>query len=245
MIIEVPESFPFVVKNSNIPSKIHLHLAQPESINLLDSKVMDENEHKRANSFKFANDRNLYIASHIFLRQVLSSHAALEPNAWQFIFNAYGKPSIANSGYRGIQFNLSHTRGLITCVISHNQSIAELGVDVEEYHPLTDLTALCHYAFSSKEGNHVLSTNNSEVQKKRFFTYWTLKEAYIKARGLGLSIPLQQFALHKGENQEWQVSCEPELQDDVKLWQFITFQVGSYHHSSIAIRMAAANNHTC
>lgn len=210
---------------------IHIYIAQPATINLTDEKILDEKEHGRADSYYFHPDRVLYIAAHIFLRQKLSCYSSVLPQQWRFETNAYGKPAIENPGHQWLQFNLSHTRGLVACAISYRSAV---GIDVEQRKVLSDLESLCRYAFSSSETADILSAQSREEKENRFYTYWTLKEAYIKTLGMGMSIPLQQFAFRKKQNGEWVVDFEPELADEGGNWQFASFVSGE-HQLSVSI----------
>jgi 4'-phosphopantetheinyl transferase len=95
-------------------------------------------------------------------------------------------------------------------------------------------------AFSSSEVADVLSPTERSAQEQRFFTYWTLKEAYIKARGMGLSIPLQQFSFIKTTTGKWTLHCDPELNDSGKNWTFSTYKINDYY---LAISIAVNNFH--
>lgn len=216
-----------------------IHLSAPHNIDLAGEQWLDQHELSRANAFKFAQDRALYVAAHSFLRQSLSHYAPLTPDAWRFVHNAYGKPAIANQGYQALQFNLSHTQGLIACAISHTHTV---GVDVEQRKTLADLAALCRYAFTPQETAHVLAQHSVTTQEKHFFTYWTLKEAYIKAKGMGLSIPLQDFYFSHNQQQQWQIHTTKELEAQNQHWQFNTFAT-QQHHLAIAIAPKPMSSH--
>jgi 4'-phosphopantetheinyl transferase len=69
-----------------------------------------------------------------------------------------------------------------------------------------------------------------------FFDYWTLKEAYIKARGLGLTLPLGQFTFHRIPGRAPAISFAPELHDDPSSWQFAQFWPTRDHRMAVAVR---------
>lgn len=209
---------------------VHIHLARPDP-NSPFPLTLHPLERQRMQHFKFANDRWLYGAARTFLRQTLSLHAPLPPSAWQFNTNPYGKPFITNPGYEWLQFNLSHTPGLVACAVSEGQVI---GVDVERLHPLDDLEALCSSVFAPLETQAVLAACTQHEREQRFFTYWTLKEAYIKARGLGIPA-LQQFAFQATRNGGWQLHCSPALQDAGHDWHFLSMPIGTEHYLGMAV----------
>jgi len=208
---------------------INIHLYQPDSIAQSTTCLLDHQEQARANTFAFDKDKALYIAAHTFLRQTLSQYAPLSSEQWKFQQNTYGKPSIANIGYERLHFSLSYTQGFVACAISEETTV---GFDVEKVTSLPDLDTLCHYALSTKEAKDVLGITDLEQRKQRFFTYWTLKEAYIKARGMGLSLPLQQFTLEQNKHLNWQLQSDetsPLMQHE--MWRFEHKEINHYHLS--------------
>ncbi|WMP19450.1 4'-phosphopantetheinyl transferase family protein [Thiothrix lacustris] len=214
---------------------IHLYWEKPEAISLAKTDWLNAAEQQRANAFRFRQDRDLYVAAHIFLRQTLSQQADIHPAEWQFVSNAYGKPAITNPGYEGLQFNLSHTKGLLACTVCQGRSV---GIDVERCKPLQHLASLCQSALSPSESADVLSNSTHEMQQQRFFTYWTLKEAYIKARGMGLSLPLQEFTFTQASDGQWRLHCEPALHDSGAHWWFLSLPIENSHHLALAVQVA-------
>lgn len=211
--------------------KIHVYLTPPEAVDITQEDWLDSNEQARANNFKFSKDRHLYVAAHLYVRNILSQYGSLPPSSWCFQTNLYGKPFVSNHQYTELCFNLSHTQGLIACIISYKQAV---GIDVEQYKPLPDFNALCQTAFSPLEIADILSLKKRSVQEQRFFTYWTLKESYIKARGMGLSIPLQQFSFIETTTGKWELHCDPILMSSGKNWQFSTHKINE-HYLAIAV----------
>lgn len=209
----------------------HLYITRPEQVKTPGTAILDNAERSRADAFKFPQDRELYIAAHLFMRRTLSKHAPIAPADWRFTTNTYGKPFIATPGYEHLQFNLSHTQGMIACAVSYTGAV---GVDVEKRKPLTDLDALCRYALSPLEAHDVLSIRDPARKEQRFFTYWTLKEAYIKATGMGLSIPLQEFTFTQDTKLEWRLHTETPESNPQEKWQFDTHIIGR-HHLSVGI----------
>jgi 4'-phosphopantetheinyl transferase len=195
--------------------EIHIHLLRPEFCVDAYKATLDSSEQQRAQAFKFSKDRDLYVAAHVFLRQVLSRYACVPAKAWQFSCNRYGKPAIANPGHQWLQFNLAHTKGMVACAVARNRAV---GVDVEHRKYLEDLPSLCHQAFSPIEARAVLAHQLPDDREHCFFNYWTLKEAYIKARGLGLSLPLQTFSFVQKADQSWYLQHGLNFPDDGENW---------------------------
>lgn len=193
--------------------------------------------------FVFERDRHQYLVTRALLRTVLSRYAPVPPAEWGFVRNTYGKPEI--SGPPGVfwpSFNLSHTRGLIACAVS--ASHRELGVDVEDTSRCSETVSIAEHFFSATEVR-ALRALPEAAQRERFFSYWTLKESYIKARGMGLSIPLEQFSLHlpgprsAHDDQEQapiRISFDPRLQDEPHSWQLVLLRASPRHFLALGAR---------
>ncbi|MBK8452739.1 MAG: 4'-phosphopantetheinyl transferase superfamily protein [Thiofilum sp.] len=187
---------------------LDVHLIYADQWHTLDSECLSRTERERAAQFRLAAPRTLYQAAHAFLRQVLSLYAPLRPQAWCFSTNPYGKPCITNPHYESIQFNLSHTEGLVACVVAHNITV---GIDIERIQPMEDLAAVARYTFAPCEAEAVLALSDPLQQQQRFFTYWTLKEACLKAWGTGFSLPPQSFTLVQDQQEQWVMQDTPSL----------------------------------
>src|SRR5262249_38404375 len=157
----------------------------------------------RHRRFLFAEHRHQFLISHALLRQVLSLYVDVAPAAWVFSTTAHGKPEIAApAGPPSLRFNLSHPPGR-ACLAARLGG--EIGVDVENMQRREVGLELAERYFASDEVAHLRRLEGAE-RKSAFFDYWTLKEAYLKARGLGLSLPLDAFAFSLPEGRQPQVS---------------------------------------
>src|SRR5258708_14881311 len=155
--------------------------------------TLSSSERQRAECFIFERHRRQYIFAHGLLRIALSSSVPeVEPSDWRFVANRYGRPFIAAPAIaRTVYFSLSHTEGCVACVVSGCEAV---GVDVEEIQERRALLATAHSNFSLEEID-ALRVLQPGALVDRFFDYWTLKEAYLKARGTGLNLPLNQFSI--------------------------------------------------
>lgn len=179
--------------------QIHLwfvFLDEIRDARLLDQyrRLLTEEERHQERRFFFAKDQHRYLVTRALLRTTLSRYAPIAPEQWSFYRNAYGRPEIANDDCRAneISFNVSHTLGLIMLAVTGK---CLLGVDTENVRTRQVSPDLATHFFSRAEAT-ALQRLPVELQHERFFQYWTLKESYIKARGMGLSIPLDQFSFH-------------------------------------------------
>lgn len=188
-------------------------------------------EKKRSKEFYFEKDQSQFILSRAFLRTVLSHYLPTKPNEWQFIRNSFGKPSIQFPIYKNVlQFNLSHTKEWIVCAVTWNYDI---GVDVECYLRQVKNKELACRFFAQQEVDQ-LSQLSVEKQKFHFFDYWTLKEAYIKACGKGLYIPLNSFSFELDQN-EIKIHFDFETQDHLNNWNFWLLQPNLPYKIAIAL----------
>jgi len=173
------------------------------------------------------------------VRNTLSRYAPIEPRDWSFKYNRYGRPEIAGGGSTlGLRFNLSHTKGLVACIVTN---ALDCGIDVEYERPLDDLMQLACTVFSTNE-QASLNSLPSELQLGRFYALWTLKEAYIKARGLGLSLPLQEFSFELEEAASPSLEIADSLEDDPDEWQILTCQATKMHKLAVALRRGRTAN---
>jgi 4'-phosphopantetheinyl transferase len=146
----------------------------------------------------------------------------VEPREWTFSANAYGRPEISNAeaADAALSFNLSHTHSLIVLAVTRERAV---GVDVENVRAREGSIEIAHHYFAPPEVA-VLTAAPVHEQQYRFFEYWTFKEAYIKARGMGLSLPLDKFNFHYPGADAVAIEIDRELSDDPARWQFWQFR---------------------
>jgi 4'-phosphopantetheinyl transferase len=222
--------------------QIHLWLAFGDDINdraLLDSyrAVMNDDERARELRLRFEKDRKSFIITRALVRTVLSRYAAVEPAAWQFGTNAYGRPEILNTIAlnAGLNFNVAHTHGMIVLAVGVHRA---LGVDAEHMTQRRVSRAIADRYFATEEVAALASVPRNR-QRNRFFEYWTLKESYIKARGMGLSIPLDQFSFHFPRDRAVEIRIDARLGDDPKRWQFWQFRPTADHVVAVCVERRA------
>jgi 4'-phosphopantetheinyl transferase len=186
----------------------------------------------RADRFVHQSDRHTFTLAHALVRATLSEHAATPPGDWQFDANAHGCPSVVaeQAGAPILQFNLSHTDGLVVVAVTRGH---RLGVDVERVDRVVHAgVAERHFAPAEVRALRALP----EVEQPRaFFDYWTLKEAYIKARGLGLALPLDAFAFTLAPPSPPSIRFVDGFDDTPARWQFWQAWPTSSHRLSLAV----------
>jgi 4'-phosphopantetheinyl transferase len=191
----------------------------------------DENE--RMSRFVFERDRRQFLITRALVRTMLSRYAAVAPKDWRFITNPFGRPEVLDrpDGVADLRFNLSHTDGLIGCAVTVGR---EVGVDVENL--TREVTHDIPGRFFAPSEVADLRALPASDQPRVFFDYWTLKEAYIKARGLGLSLPLSDFAFCLRPPALPTIAFEPALEDDPATWQFYQASPTPTHRLGLAVR---------
>ena len=150
--------------------------------------ILSADERQRAERFRFAKDRNQYIISHGILRKALSKYLKCDPNGIVFAANEFGKPYLENAR---LKFNLSHSENIALIAITNE---VEVGVDVEAINRKVEYLDLAERFFSQDEFEAIAAYPEKSLPHA-FFRCWTSKEAIIKAKGEGLSIPLDSFSV--------------------------------------------------
>jgi 4'-phosphopantetheinyl transferase len=197
------------------------------------AELLTPEEAEQHMRFRFPEGRHEYLVTRALVRGVLSQYAPVLPKDWTFVRNAHGRPEIAGpGGVPRIRFNLSNTRGLIVCLVALDRDV---GVDVEDTTRRGETVAVADRFFSPMEAAELRSLPEWR-QRDRFFDYWTLKEAYIKARGMGLAIPLDHFSFYLQEPGSISISFAPELLDDPETWHFTLRSLTATHRLATAIR---------
>lgn len=193
--------------------------------------LLDEEETARYHRFYFDKDRQHYLAAHALLRLTLSRYAPYAPHAWRFERGPNGKPEIAAAmGLPRLRFNLSHTQGLVACVVTLDR---QCGVDVEHARTMRDMHGVADTVFSEAEIAW-LRTQPEEKQAPTFFTFWTLKEAYIKATGEGLGGPLKSISFDISRS-EIGVMFGKDISNDPSSWMLRHLKLEDGHQLAIAV----------
>lgn len=208
------------------------HTAQPDDCSA-SAGLLDDEEQRSYRAFRFAADAQLYLAAHVLLRTTLSRYANVPPADWRFVRGGHGRPEITpeSSPRHSLRFNLSHTRGLAACAVTDGVAV---GVDVEQLGRPVQHQALADRWFSRQEAQELRVLPHAQ-QRTRFLEYWTLKEAYIKACGGGLSIPLDGFSFTHDANGRWRIEFASP-QDGVSAdWQFACLRPTPEHCLAVAL----------
>jgi 4'-phosphopantetheinyl transferase len=209
-------------------AEVEVSFARPEELELAGRReaalaLLTHEERAHVDRFHFERDRILHLTARALLRRSLSRHADVPPDAWRFRASEYGRPEIASPA-SPLRFNVSHTAGLAMVAVVVGR---EVGVDVEKIPGAVPWDVL-DSSFAEVERDAVRAAPPEE-QAARFAQIWTLKEAYVKARGLGLSLALQSFAFRVQP---------PQLLfgDDASTWHVQAMSPTPLHRASMCVR---------
>lgn len=155
-------------------------------------RTLSPDETHQAKRYRSSEDRRDYIAAHDLLRRSLSAYSSSHaPENWTFAKSSHGKPYIANETMSKIEFSITHTAGLVACAVSS----LPVGIDVERVKPHVEFQEIAQRYFTVEEVAS-LARLSPALAALRFLELWTLKEAFLKAVGCGLSGALDTAAFH-------------------------------------------------
>jgi len=218
------------------PNEVHVWLAWADRFAdaALDTRlgsILTAEERAKQRRFIRPSDRLLQLVARALVRTLLSSYAGVPPRAWCFDAGPHGKPYLVGpEAGRRLAFNLSHTRGLVAAAFTTG---AEVGVDVEGMDRRTATMEVARRFFARAEVA-ALERAPANDREGMFYTFWTLKESYLKVRGLGLSVPLGAFAFDLTAEPPG-ISFEPPIDDRPERWQFARWTPGPRHQLALAV----------
>jgi 4'-phosphopantetheinyl transferase len=214
---------------------LHLWYADPEDLTEAVAQacapLLSEDECAQWQTFRFDRHRREYLTTRALVRTALSHHHPLAPEAWRFQTNPYGKPTVDPDC--GLRFNLSNSPGLVVCLIAQR---AEVGVDAEPIERAEKVAELASEVLSPLELVQ-LETLRGPERLDRILSLWTLKEAYIKARGMGLSLPLSKVSFLFGGIEGIRLELDPRLgAEPGSRWQFCLVEHAGHRIALMAER---------
>lgn len=207
-----------------------------EELILLTDGWLSKQDQQRVERYQFLEHKKQLLMGRFLLRTVLSRYAQVAAGEWRFETNKFGKPFIASALLETmaepLYFNLSHSQNKLVLAISRHQL---LGVDIEYGLKQRRVEKIANRYFSSAEvkGFEVLE---AEQIQTRFYDLWSLKEAYIKACGLGLAIPLDHFSFSFEGKNKVEIKFDKQRIDDPTLWQFWQIESEPGYHLSLAVK---------
>lgn len=193
----------------------------------------------RYDKLRVERSRLEFLVKRMLLRATLSRYAQVGRQDWKFTRTSHGRPEIEAPGWaRALSFNLSSTQGLVACAVARDGIV---GLDVEPRDRRDSPTESGARWFAPEEVED-LNLRRSDDRRRRFIEYWTLKEAYVKARGLGLSLPLHQFRFSISGPERIDIGFEPGVGGDPQHWQFALLRPTAQHLLAVAIDRSMGND---
>jgi 4'-phosphopantetheinyl transferase len=196
-------------------------------------KTLTDDEVKRAERFHFQRDRLHFIAARGVLRMILGQYLGSDPGYVRFIYGRNGKPSLAGEKEPRLCFNVSHSRGLALYAFTYDRKI---GVDVEYLDRERAIEHIVERFYSPTE----ISAFNSlpaDKQHDAFFTYWTCKEAYLKAEGTGLSFGLDKVEISMTPEKHTALAAIDGDTQQAALWSLQTLDAAKEYAAALAVNM--------
>jgi 4'-phosphopantetheinyl transferase len=205
---------------------------QPDTVKHLES-TLSVDESQRAARFHFPTDEERYIVAHGSLRYILSRYLSSDSEQLTFSKNEYGKPAL--NGH-SLEFNLSHSGEFALVAVTQEHKV---GVDLERIRLDMELDSMARRFFSPNEVSELM-TLPSEQKEVGFFNCWTRKEAYIKAHGLGLSLPLDSFDVSLAPNKPAILRATRPNSREVDRWSLFSLDVESNYAAAVTVEMQEA-----
>ena len=229
-------SWPSGPENPNLGrSDVHvwsasLDLPESQLKSLQDTLARDELS--RAGRYLFQKDKDHFIAARGRLREILGRYLNATPQTLRFCYGPHGKPALAaNSGKQTLHFNVSHAQGMALYAITLER---EIGIDLEKIRPglMDEKVAECSFSPRELSQLHNLPEN---LQQQAFFTCWTRKEAYLKARGEGLHVELDSFDVSVTPGEPAALLRSSAGPEEVSRWSIYDLDPGAGYVAALAV----------
>jgi 4'-phosphopantetheinyl transferase len=204
-------------------------------------QVLSPDERQRANEFYRPSDSSKFVSSHAALRIVLAHYVETAPRHLRFVCGAHGKPAIdPGLGLPDIRFNLSHSGNRAVVAVS---MVSEVGIDIERVEPARAKLAIAERFFSPQEFDTLRTLPQSD-RVLAFFSCWTRKEAYLKARGDGLSLQLSEFDVSLAPEDPPALLGSRTDASEPNRWRFVELLVDEGYVACLAIENPTEDHQT-
>jgi 4'-phosphopantetheinyl transferase len=197
------------------------------------AQILSDDERARAARFCFQKDRENFTVARGILRVLLGRYLDLEPSRLAFSYGPHGRPALADrNGSRELCFNISHSNGLALYGFTHDR---EIGIDVERIRPEMANEQIAERFFAPQEVA-TLRALPPDAQLEAFFNCWTRKEAFIKASGEGLSLPLDQFAVTLTTGEPAAIISIKDDAETASHWSLQALTPGAGYVAALAVK---------
>jgi 4'-phosphopantetheinyl transferase len=195
-------------------------------------QLLSSDETTRADRYHFERDRRHFTVARGVLRSLLGRYLSLEPAELSFQYSHYGKPDVTFESPSDLKFNLAHSGGIALYAFT---KLAEVGIDVEFIRAEFTGDEIARRYFSAGEVS-ALQTLGEVQRHQAFFDCWTRKEAFIKAKGMGLSLGLDQFDVTLTPHEEPALLCTRWNEAEARRWSIRAIEVGDNFKAAVAVQ---------
>jgi 4'-phosphopantetheinyl transferase len=227
---DLPDPFPILSA-----AEVHVWHANLDAHSAEDLQLLAADEVSRANQFHFARDKNHYIVARGLLRRLLAGYLDTDAAELRLEYAEKGKPALKSgvdaSDQGSLRFNLAHSHGRAIYAFSHGR---ELGVDLEFMREEFAVETIAERFFSPTE-IVALRAVPPELRQQAFFDCWTRKEAYLKARGEGLSMPLDEFDVSLAPGEAAALLRNHKEPEEAARWAMRSIPVASGHAAALVV----------
>lgn len=194
--------------------------------------TLSREELRRIHRLQDAGDAHCYLVSHAMLRQVLSRYGPIAPHQWRFRYGPHGRPELAGPAATPLRFNLTHTTGLAACIVSAHH---DCGIDAEQIRERHRPLRVARRMFSEREYAQLESLTGRDFLEY-FYSRWTLREAYVKAVGVGISFPTRTLDFSIDARGSATIDLPPEAGRDGGDWRLRLLRPTGEHLLAIALQ---------
>ena len=224
---DLPESYPTLGADEVHVWHVNLDAYAADKF----QSVLSEDELSRAERFHFAKDRNHYVVARGLLRRVAGAYLGVDAAHLRFVYAEQGKPSLEENARSLLSFNLAHSHGRAVYAFSRDR---ELGVDLEFIREDLADDRIAERFFSRREVGE-LQAVPVELRREAFFNCWTRKEAYIKARGEGLSMSLDAFDVSLAPGEPAALLNNHADESEVGRWEMRSIPVAAGYVAALVV----------
>ena len=193
--------------------------------------LLNAEEQARARRLRFEDKRQSFVAARGILRSILGRYLGISPQQIQFSYTAHGKPELAASHTTELQFNLAHSGDLALVALANGRPI---GVDLESLRPIEAIDQIVAGYFSLAE-RAAFQQLPLEHRLTAFFAAWTRKEAYLKARGEGLTLPLDQAEVAFLPSEAPTLSADGQRPSGATSWVLLDLDTAPGYRAALAV----------
>jgi 4'-phosphopantetheinyl transferase len=207
--------------------RLNLDYSQP--LSSTDWKILTAQEQERASRFRNERHQQRFSYAHVQVHQILAAYLQVSPEEIEFSLGTYGKPKLVNDDH--LRFNLAHSAGMGLLAVGLGN---EIGIDIEKPPGNLDHESIARQFFSPAEAAAITALPLDQ-QPPAFLACWTRKEAYMKARGGGFSIPLESFEVSVLPGEPITLFAPVDNREPNKEWNIFDINPGSGFTAALAV----------